>query len=126
MTRSVNIVGVDIGGTFTDLVGCVDGKIVTSNASTVPSDPTKGVAETLALAKCDTPALSEVLHGSTVAITTVLDPKGAPTALIPTHGFRDVYAMRRGNRIEAFNLFFHRPNPLVERDLTFEIAERVN
>jgi N-methylhydantoinase A len=126
MARAENIVGVDIGGTFTDLVGCIDGKIVTSKASTVPSDPTKGVAETLALAKCDMPELSEVLHGSTVAINTVLERKGARTALITTKGFRDVYAIGRGNRIEAFNLFFHRPKPLVARELTFEVAERVD
>jgi N-methylhydantoinase A len=126
VARPENIVGVDIGGTFTDLVGCIDGKIVTSKASTVPSDPTKGVADTLTLARCDMPELAEVLHGSTVAINTVLERKGARTALITTKGFRDVYAIGRGNRIEAFNLFFHRPKPLVARELTFEIAERVN
>jgi len=122
----MNIVGVDIGGTFTDLVGCIDGRIVTSKASTVPADPTQGVADTLALAHCDMAQLSEVLHGTTVAINTVLERKGARTALITTKGFRDVYAIGRGNRIEAFNLFFHRPKPLVERDLTFEVPERIN
>ena len=122
----MNIVGVDIGGTFTDLVGCIDGRIVTTQASTVPADPTRGVADTLALADCDMAGLSEVLHGSTVAINTVLERKGARTALITTKGFRDVYAIGRGNRIESFNLFFHRPKPLVERELTFEATERTN
>lgn len=122
----MNIVGIDIGGTFTDLVGCIDGRIVTSKSSTVPADPTQGVADTLNLAKLDMERLAEVLHGTTVAINTVLERKGARTALITTKGFRDVYAIGRGNRIEAFNLFFHRPKPLVERDLTFEIAERVD
>src|SRR5947209_9010434 len=123
---SMNIVGVDIGGTFTDLVGCVDGRIVTSKTSTVPADPTRGVAESLALAECRMPALSEVLHGSTIAINTVLERKGARTALITTRGFRDTYAIGRGNRIEAFNLFFHRPKPLIPRELTFEVAERID
>ena len=122
----MNLVGVDIGGTFTDLVGCIDGQIVTSKASTVPVDPTQGVADTIDLAKCDMTRLSEVLHGSTVAINTVLERKGARTALITTKGFRDVYAIGRGNRIEGFNLFFHRPKPLVPRDLTFEVPERIN
>jgi N-methylhydantoinase A len=122
----MNLVGIDIGGTFTDLVGCIDGRIVTSKASTVPADPTQGVADTIDLAKCDMTRLSEVLHGSTVAINTVLERKGARTALITTQGFRDVYAIGRGNRIEGFNLFFHRPKPLVPRDLTFEVPERVN
>ena len=126
MPLAMNIVGVDIGGTFTDLVGFIDGRIVTSKASTVTSDPTKGVAETLALSHCDMEELAEVLHGSTVAINTVLERKGARTALITTEGFRDVYAIGRGNRIEAFNLFFHRPKPLVARDLTFEVKERVD
>src|ERR1051325_10635591 len=123
--NSMNIVGVDIGGTFTDLVGCVDGRIVTSKTSTVPADPTRGVAESLALAHCEMPALSELLHGSTIAINTVLERKGARTALITTRGFRDTYAIGRGNRIEAFNLFFHRPKPLTPRALTFEEAERI-
>src|ERR1043165_7177149 len=122
----MNIVGVDIGGTFTDLGGCVDGRIVTSKTSTVPADPTRGVADSLALAHCEMPALSELLHGSTIAINTVLERKGARTALITTRGFRDPYAIGRGNRIEAFNLFFHRPKPLIPRELTFEVTERMN
>ena len=107
-------------------VGCVDGRIVTSKCSTVPADPTRGVAESLALAHCEMPALSELLHGSTIAINTVLERKGARTALITTRGFRDTYAIGRGNRIEAFNLFFHRPKPLIPRELTFEVTERIN
>src|SRR5439155_281102 len=90
------------------------------------ADPTRGVADTIELARTDMAQLAEVLHGSTVTINTVLERKGARTALITTKGFRDVYAIGRGNRIEAFNLFFHRPRPLVERDLTFEVAERIN
>jgi N-methylhydantoinase A len=122
----MNIVGVDIGGTFTDLVGCIEGRLVTAKTSTVPADPTRGVAESLALAECRMPQLDEVLHGTTIAINTVLEKKGARTALVTTRGFRDVYAIGRGNRIEAFNLFFHRPRPLIARELTFEVSERVN
>ena len=122
----MNMVGVDIGGTFTDLVGVLDGEIVSSKTSTTPADPSEGVAESLRLAKCDLPGLGELLHGSTIAINTVLERKGAKTALITTKGFRDVYAIGRGNRIEAFNLFFHRPKPLVARHLTFEVDERLD
>lgn len=122
----MNIVGVDIGGTFTDLVGCIDGKIVTSKTSTTPADPTAGVADSLRLAHCDLSGLGEFLHGSTIAINTVLERKGARTALITTKGFRDVYAIGRSNRIEAFNLFFHRPKPLAPRHLTYEVDERLN
>src|SRR5262249_56634479 len=70
--------------------------------------------------------MDEPLHGSTIAINTVLEQRGARTALITTEGFRDVYAIGRGNRPDAFNLFFHRPRPLVPRELTFEVAERMN
>lgn len=121
----MNVVGIDIGGTFTDLVGYVDGAIVTSKTSTVPADPTEGIAASLELAGCKTDELDEILHGSTIAINTVLERKGARTALVTTQGFRDVYAIGRSNRVEAFNLFFKRPDPLVSRDLTFEISERI-
>src|SRR5262245_54829184 len=122
----MSIVGVDIGGTFTDLVGYQDGAIIASKCSTVPADPTEGVAQALALAQCDIAAMAELIHGSTIAINTVLEKSGAKTALITTQGFRDVYAIGRGNRPDAFNLFFHRPRPLVPRELTFEITERMN
>jgi N-methylhydantoinase A len=122
----MSIVGVDIGGTFTDLVGYQNGGIVTSKCSTVPADPTEGAAQALRLAGCDLAAMDELLHGATIAINTVLEKSGARTALITTAGFRDVYAIGRGNRPDAFNLFFHRPRPLVPRELTFEVAERIN
>jgi N-methylhydantoinase A len=122
---ATNVVGVDIGGTFTDLVGYVDGHVVTAKTSTIPSDPTKAIETSLALAGCAAPSVEEFLHGSTIAINTVLERKGARMALITTEGFRDIYAIGRSNRIEAFNLFFQRPEPLVPRHLTFEARERI-
>jgi N-methylhydantoinase A len=122
----LSIVGIDIGGTFTDLVGYQNGVVVTAKTLTVPADPTVGAATALSLAGCDAQSIRELLHGSTIAINTVLERSGARTALITTEGFRDVYALGRGNRPDAFNLDFHRPRPLVPRDLTFEISERMN
>jgi N-methylhydantoinase A len=122
----LSIVGIDIGGTFTDLVGYQNGAIVTAKTLTVPADPTVGAETALRLAECDVPGIRELLHGSTIAINTVLERSGAVTALITTEGFRDVYALGRGNRPDAFNLDFHRPRPLVPRDLTFEVGERMN
>jgi N-methylhydantoinase A len=122
----MSIVGVDIGGTFTDLVAYRDGALVTSKTLTVPADPTQGIADALKRAECDLAAMDELIHGSTIAINTVLERKGAKTALVTTQGMRDVYAIGRGNRPDAFNLFFHRPRPLVPRELTFELAERMN
>ncbi|HEY2533770.1 MAG TPA: hydantoinase/oxoprolinase family protein [Xanthobacteraceae bacterium] len=122
----MSIVGIDIGGTFTDLVGYCDGAIITSKTPTVAADPTEGMAATLTLAGCDLVAMNELIHGSTIAINTVLENKGTKTALLTTQGMRDVYAIGRGNRPDAFNLFFHRPRPLVPRELTFELAERMS
>ncbi len=122
----MSIVGIDIGGTFTDLVGYQDGAIIAAKTLTVPADPTVGAETALRLAGCDVPGIRELLHGSTIAINTVLERSGALTALVTTEGFRDVYALGRGNRPDAFNLDFHRPRPLVPRDLTFEVHERMN
>jgi N-methylhydantoinase A len=122
----MSIVGIDIGGTFTDLVGYQNGAVVIAKTLTVPTDPTVGAATALRLAGCDVPGINELLHGSTIAINTVLERSGAVTALITTEGFRDVYALGRGNRPDAFNLDFHRPRPLVPRALTFEVGERMN
>ena len=122
----MNAVGVDIGGTFTDLVGYGDGKIVLSKALSTPADPTQGVARTLEAAGSRIEHIAQLLHGSTVAVNTVLERKGARTALITTAGFRDVYEIGRGNRPEAFDIFFHRPRPLVPRDRCFEVRERLN
>ncbi len=80
----------------------------------------------LRIAGCEIAAVDELLHGLTIAINTVLENSGAKTALVTTQGFRDVYAIGRGNRPDAFNLFFRRPRPLVPRELTFELAERMN
>src|SRR6516162_5466184 len=122
----MSIVGIDIGGTFTDLVGFESGRIFTAKTPTVPHDPTVGAAGALRQCGYDPSQIEELLHGSTIAINTVLERSGARTALVTTEGFRDVYALGRGNRPDAFNLDFHRPRPLVPRDLTFEVRERIN
>ncbi len=65
------------------------------------------------------------LHGSTIAINTILERTGAKTALLITEGFRDIYEIGRINRPDAYNLFFQKHEPLVERALRFEVKERV-
>ena len=69
--------------------------------------------------------IDELIHGSTIAINTLIERKGAKTALLVTRGTRDVYIIGRGNRPEAYNLFFHRRRPLVPRRLTHEVDERL-
>ncbi len=67
----MSTVGIDIGGTFTDLVAYRDHSIVTSKTLTVPSEPTEGIADALSLVNCDLTAVDELIHGSTIAINTV-------------------------------------------------------
>src|SRR3569623_318253 len=121
----MNQVGVDIGGTFTDLVGYRDGELLLAKTLTTPSNPTQGNATALELAGSKLAELDEFLHGSTMAINTVLERKGSATALITTEGYRDVYEIGRGNRPEAFDNQFHRPEPLIPRELRFEVRERL-
>src|SRR5262249_36437492 len=66
------------------------------------------------------------LHGSTIAINTMLERTGARTALITTRGFRDVYEIGRINRPDAYNLYFKKHEPLVRRSLCFEVPERIS
>jgi N-methylhydantoinase A len=122
----MNLIGVDIGGTFTDLVGYRDGELVLAKTLTTPSNPANGVATALESAKTKLVELDEFLHGSTTAINTVLERKGARTALLTTKGFRDVYEIGRGNRPDAFDINFQRPQPLVSRELRLEVSERLN
>ena len=122
----MNLIGVDIGGTFTDLVGYRNGELVLAKTLTTPANPTQGVATALDLAHTKLEELDEFLHGSTTAINTVLERKGARTALLTTRGFRDVYEIGRGNRPDAFDINFKRPQPLVPRELRFEVSERLN
>lgn len=122
----MNSIGVDIGGTFTDLVGYRDGELIISKTLTTPADPTAGVARALELAGTRLQDLDEFLHGTTIAINTVLERKGDRTALLTTEGFRDVYEIARGNRPDAFDIAFQRPQPLVPRHLRFEVRERLD
>jgi N-methylhydantoinase A len=121
------VVAIDIGGTFTDLVGFDDkaGKFVEAKSLTTPSELGQGVLDCIRKSGLNAASIEELIHGSTIAINTLIERKGAKTGLIVTSGTRDVYIIGRGNRPEAYNLFFHRHQPLVPRHLTREIEERL-
>ena len=121
------VVAIDIGGTFTDLVGFDDkaGKFVEAKSLTTPHELTQGILDCIRKSGLAAATIEELIHGSTIAINTLIERKGAKTGLIVTRGTRDVYIIGRGNRPEAYNLFFHRHRPLVPRHLTREIDERV-
>jgi N-methylhydantoinase A len=126
MTRDFAI-AVDIGGTFTDLIGYDSRERVFLHAKslTTPQDLVEGILACVAKSGADLAAATELVHGSTIAINTVLEEKGARTGLVVTRGTRDVYSIGRGNRPDAYNLFFRRPRPFVPRSLTFEVPERI-
>ena len=120
-------VAVDIGGTFTDLIGFDDGRqaFVQAKSLTTPHELTQGVIDCIRQSGLHGPAIDELIHGSTIAINTLIERKGAKTGLVVTRGTRDVYIIGRGNRPESYNLFFHRHQPLVSRRNTREVVERV-
>jgi N-methylhydantoinase A len=123
----VIVVAIDIGGTFTDLIGFDDQarRFVEAKSLTTPAELVQGVIDCIRKSGLDASAIDELIHGSTIAINTLIERKGAKTGLIVTHGTRDVYIIGRGNRPEAYNLFFHRHRPLVPRHLTREVDERL-
>jgi N-methylhydantoinase A len=121
------IVAVDIGGTFTDFLGydSATSRLLSSKTPTTPSSLEQGIRDCLNKAGVHAHTIDAFIHGSTIAINTVLERKGARTALVVTKGTRDVYKIGRGNRPDAYDIWFKRPEPLVPRHLTFEVEERL-
>ena len=131
MSESVRYrVGVDIGGTFTDIVVLsMDGSVRTRKVSSTPEDYgvgiIAGITEILDEAGIAPANIDGVVHATTVATNTILEFKGARTALMTTRGFRDLLEMRRLRIPELYNLQYEKPPPLVPRRLSCEIGERL-
>jgi N-methylhydantoinase A len=117
----------DIGGTFTDIAVFDDrtGKLTFGKTLSTPQCLVDGINAGVEKAGSDYKSAGLFLHGSTIAINTILERTGAKTALLITDGFRDIYEIGRINRPDAYNLFFQKHVPLVERALRFEVKERV-
>ena len=117
----------DIGGTFTDIAAFdpKNGALNFGKTLSTPASLIGGIATGVAKAGTSFPEAEIFLHGSTVAINTMLERTGAKTALLITEGFRDIYEIGRVNRPDAYNLFFQKHEPLVERALRFEVNERL-
>jgi N-methylhydantoinase A len=118
-------VGVDVGGTFTDLVAVVDGELVTAKVPSVPGAEALGIAAALRAAGIEAGAVGVLAHGTTVATNALLERRGARTALVTTEGFRDVIEIGRQNRASLYDLTAHGPVPLVPRELRFIVRERM-
>jgi N-methylhydantoinase A len=122
--------GVDIGGTFTDVVLLAeDGTLRTRKVLSTPDDYARGVIdgilEALTGARIDADEVTSVVHATTVASNTVLEGRGARTALVTTEGFRDVLEMRRLRIPVIYDLQYEKPPPLVPRRRRYEIRERM-
>ena len=123
------LLGVDVGGTFTDLVWCEDetGEVVVGKQPTSPEAPEHGVVAAVetALSAERIAAASLFLHGTTVGLNALLERRGAHVGLISTRGFRDVLEVRRGDRDDPYDLFWRPPAALVPRHLRATVVERV-
>ncbi|HEX2623534.1 MAG TPA: hydantoinase/oxoprolinase family protein, partial [Phototrophicaceae bacterium] len=123
------LAGVDIGGTFTDLVLSVDGRLVIHKLLSTPGDPSQAMLAGLNAITAPYPGgldgLVSVAHGSTVATNAILERKGAKIALITTQGFRDVLFIGRQNRPKLYELHPTLPPPLVPRERCHEVPERL-
>ena len=118
----------DVGGTFTDVAAFdeLTGRLRLGKTLTTPSRLVTGIDTGVGKAGATFGAAQLFLHGTTVAINTILERSGALCALLTTQGFRDIYEIGRVNRPESYNLFFQKHKPLIDRDLRFEIRERMD
>jgi N-methylhydantoinase A len=123
--------GVDIGGTFTDIVVLApDGTVFSKKVLSTPDDYSRaiesGVAELLEETGIAAGELGEFAHGTTVATNAVIERRGGKVALVTTRGFRDVLELGRFRSPRLYDLGFRKPDPLVERRLRFEVDERTS
>lgn len=126
MSDNKTIVGVDVGGTFTDVffLNEADGSCDIAKVPSTRSDQSVGIREGIAEQRDDLSEVSLVIHGTTVGTNALLERKGAKTGIITTTGFRDVIEMRRRDRPETWGLW-GMFEPVVSRDLRVEVDERV-
>ena len=122
-------IGIDVGGTFTDVVGLSNGRLVRRKIRSTPHDFSIGVLEGLQLLLREVGAsgqdVQEVIHGTTVATNAIIEKKGARTGLITTRGFRDVLEIGRLRTPRLYDLTWRKPPPLVPRELRREADGRV-
>src|SRR5918999_5935283 len=120
-------IAVDIGGTFTDLVAYdhETQNVIYSKSPTKYDDLVGGVVDCFHKAKIEPAGASLVNHGTTLVINSLIQRKGAKTALVTSQGFRDILEIARGNRPDPFDLHYQRDEPLIPRELRLEVRERI-
>jgi N-methylhydantoinase A len=122
------IIGIDVGGTFTDLVAVDDtGNVVVSKVPSMPHNEGEAVLNGLGNLQVPASAVNRLVHGTTVGTNAVIQRQGATIAFVTTYGFRDILALGRAKRVvpgTLFKPFFVRPMPLVPHSRSFEVKER--
>ncbi|MCC6534243.1 MAG: hydantoinase/oxoprolinase family protein [Burkholderiales bacterium] len=130
MTQDLSL-GIDIGGTFTDLVAYEhdSARFHSHKVLTTPDDPSEGVIDGVERlfsdARLDYAAVKRVVHATTLFTNALIERRGAPTGLITTAGFRDTLELRREHKYELYDLFIELPRPLMQRRLRLEVDERM-
>ncbi len=123
-------IGVDIGGTFTDVVLEVGDNRYTVKIMTTSDEPATacmyGIEEVLNQAEIDADAVDLIIHGTTLATNAIIERKGSTTSLVTTEGFRDTLQMGTEGRPEQYDINIVQPLPLVPRSRRFTVAERLN
>lgn len=124
-------VGIDIGGTFTDIIFLTpDGEVLSAKLLSTPDDYGRAIVEGLQAVVtrdgADPGAVAELIHGTTIATNTILEHKGARTGLLTTEGFADVLEIRRLRMPRLYDLAYEKPPVLVERDRRLEVRERMD
>ena len=124
------LVGVDVGGTFTDLLAYDESqrRLLSAKVPSLPGEQWRGVLDALKELEIDFDSIRAFVHGTTIATNTLLQRRGAKTALVTTKGFRDILEIGKGRRLTGglFDTTWQRPAPLVPRDLRHEISERTD
>ncbi len=120
---TTTVVGIDVGGTFTDIAVLENGRLRVHKLPSTPDDPSRGILQGVADAAVES---ADFVHGSTVATNALLEGKGGRTALITTMGFEDMLEIGRQNRAELYDLNIDRAPPLAPSELRFGLPERVD
>lgn len=118
-------IGVEVGGTFTDLVAIDGNGIRVLKVPSTPQNPDEGAFAALLASGISLDRVEDVAHGSTVATNAVLERKGFLTAFVTTQGFRDILSLQRHGRSNIYDLQYQKPVPVVKRSDSFEVIERM-
>ena len=118
------LLGVDVGGTFTDAAVLDGDRLITAKSPTTPGDQSEGVMNAVRATGVDPESIDRFVHGMTVATNALLEGRIARTALFATEGFTDVEELRRQNRAALYRLCAEHPAPIVERELRVAVPER--